>query len=205
MTVAERKTQKKEELRALILEGAKKLFVKKGIEATTIRNIAVAVNYSVGTVYVYFKDKNAILHALHTQGFTQLVADFKVLSNVADPMARLRAMGKVYISFALQNSDMYDLMFNLKAPIEFLNTIREEEWNEGKATFDVLRKTVKQCLEAGHFKGHKLEPLTFMIWSLVHGMCSLKIGNRATAVNLKNADNILEEAYNEFLKFLDTI
>src|SRR5215468_6501507 len=135
MNVVERKKRRKEELRAIILEGAKKLFVKKGIEATTIRNIADAVNYSIGTVYVYFKDKNAILHALHAQGFTQLVADFRVLYNVTDPMIRLRAMGKVYISFALQNSDMYDLMFNLKAPMEFLNTIREEEWNEGKAAF----------------------------------------------------------------------
>jgi AcrR family transcriptional regulator len=205
MTIAERKTRKKEELRALILDGAKRLFVKKGIEATTIRNIADAVDYSIGTVYVYFKDKNAILHALHTQGFTQLAGDFKVLYNVADPMARLRAMGKVYISFALQNSDMYDLMFSLKAPMEFLNTIQGEEWNEGKATFDVLRTTVKQCMAAGHFKGHKLEPLAFMIWSLVHGMCSLKIGHRTTAVNIKNADTILEEAYAEFLKFLDTI
>src|SRR5262245_40162651 len=205
MLLAERKTQKKEELRALILEGAKKLFAKKGIEATTIRNIAEAVDYSVGTVYVYFKDKNAILHALHTQGFRQLLGDFKVLYNVADPLARLRAMGKVYISFALQNTDMYDLMFSLKAPMEFLTTTQEGEWNEGKATFDVLRTTVKQCMAAGHFKGYKLEPLAFLIWSLMHGMCSLKIGNRATAVNLKNADNILEEAYNEFLKFLDTI
>jgi AcrR family transcriptional regulator len=205
MTVAERKTKKKEELRELILEGAKKLFVKNGIDATTIRNIADAVDYSVGTVYVYFKDKNAILHALHTQGFAQLAGDFKVLYNVTNPMVRLRAMGKVYISFALQNPDMYDLMFNLKAPMEFLNTLQNEEWNEGKATFDVLRTTVKQCMEAGHFKGHKLEPLSFMIWSLVHGMCSLKIGNRTTAVNLKNADNILEDAYAEFLKFLDTI
>src|SRR5215216_5211353 len=85
-TIAERKTKKKEELRALILDGAKKLFVKKGIEATTIRNIADAVDYSIGTVYVYFKDKNAILHALHTQGFVQLGSDFKVLYNVADPM-----------------------------------------------------------------------------------------------------------------------
>jgi AcrR family transcriptional regulator len=205
MSVAERKTRRKEELRALILDGAKKLFVKKGIDATTIRNIADAVDYSVGTVYVYFKDKNAILHALHTQGFSQLAGDFKVLYSVVDPMVRLRAMGKVYISFALQNSDMYELMFSLKAPMEFLSTTHQDEWNEGKATFDVLRTTVKQCMVTGHFKGYKLEPLTFMIWSLVHGMCSLKIGNRTTGVNLKNEDKILEEAYGEFLKFLDSI
>ena len=205
MSIADRKQRKKEELKLLILEGAKKLFVKQGVEATTIRSIADEIDYSVGTVYVYFQDKKAILHALHTQGFTQLAGDFKVLYNVTDPMVRLRAMGKVYISFALHNPDMYDLMFRLRAPMEFLTTIQEEEWNEGKATFDVLRTTVKQCMAEGYFKGHKLEPLSFMIWSLVHGMCSLKISCRTTAVNLKNPDRILEEAYAEFLKILDNV
>ncbi|CCH52940.1 transcriptional regulator, TetR family [Fibrisoma limi BUZ 3] len=204
MGVAERKAKEKEELRNLILQGARKLFVQKGIEQTTIRSIAEAIDYSIGTVYVYFKDKNAILHALHTQGFADLGGQFTVLFNVADPMERLKAMGRVYIRFALDNPDMYDLMFSIKAPMEYLNAVNEE-WSEGKTAFNVLRTTVQQCMEAGHFKGHQLEPLTFMIWSLVHGMCSLEIGQRTKGVNLQDADGIVEQAFGEFLKILDTL
>jgi len=205
MAIADRKAKEKEDLKALILKGAKKLFVEKGVEQTTIRSIANAIDYSVGTVYVYFKDKNAILHALHTQGFTQLSGDFIVLYNVQDPMERLKAMGKVYIQFAVANPDMYDLMFSLKAPMEFLDAVNAEEWNEGKATFDVLQTTVKQCMDTGHFTGHKLEPLAFLIWSLVHGMCSLEISKRSGGVNLKKPENILTEAYAEFLKIMDKL
>jgi len=204
MGVAERKAKEKEELRSLILQGAKKLFVQKGIEQTTIRSIAEAIDYSVGTVYVYFKDKNAILHALHTQGFAELGGQFAVLFNVTDPMERLKAMGRVYIRFAHENPDMYELMFSIKAPMEFLNAVNEE-WKEGKAAFTVLQTTVQQCMEAGHFDGHRLEPLTFMIWSLVHGMCSLEIGQRTKSVNLQEADGIVEQAYDEFLKILDKL
>ena len=205
MAIADRKAKDKEDLKALILKAAKKLFVEKGVEQTTIRSIATAIDYSVGTVYVYFKDKNAILHALHTQGFTQLSGDFKVLYNVSDPMERLKAMGKVYIKFAITNHDMYDLMFSLKAPMEFLDAINQEEWNEGKATFDVLRTTVKQCMDKGHFKGHQLEPLAFMIWGLVHGMCSLEINKRSGGVNLGKPENIVEEGYGEFLRIMDKL
>ena len=205
MAIADRKAKEKEDLKALILKGAKKLFVEKGVEQTTIRSIAESIDYSVGTVYLYFKDKNAILHALHTQGFTQLSGDFKVLYNVHDPMERLKAMGKVYIQFAIDNPDMYDLMFSLKAPMEFLNAIHEEEWNEGKGTFDVLRTTVKQCMDTGHFTGHKVEPLAFMVWGLVHGMCALEISKRTCGVNLKKPENILKEAYTEFLKIIDKV
>ena len=205
MAIADRKAKEKEDLKALILKGAKKLFVEKGVEQTTIRSIAEGIDYSVGTVYLYFKDKNAILHALHTQGFSQLSSDFKVLYNVNDPMERLKALGKVYIQFAMDNPDMYDLMFSLKAPMEFLEARQEEEWNEGKATFDVLHTTVKQCMSAGHFTGHKSEPLAFMMWSLVHGMCSLEISKRSIGVNLKKPENILAEAYSEFIKIIDKV
>lgn len=202
MGTAERKAQEKKELRALILQGAKHLFVEKGIEQTTIRSIADAIDYSVGTVYVYFKDKNAILHALHTQGFQELGSQFGVLTNVTNPMERLRAMGRVYIRFALANQDMYDLMFSIKAPIDFLNTVNEE-WNEGKATFSLLSTTVAACLERGHFAGHSLEPLTYMIWSLVHGLCSLHINGRAAGVNLSEPTLIVEQGFDEFLKMMD--
>jgi AcrR family transcriptional regulator len=187
MGIADRKAREKEELKVL-----------------TIRNIAESIDYSVGTVYVYFKDKSAILHALHTQGFRQLGGQFAVLNSVANPMERLRAMGSVYIRFALENPEMYDLMFSAKAPMEFLTGV-DEEWKEGIAAFEALRLTVEQCMAAGHFAGHNPDPLTFMIWSLVHGMCSLEISHRTQSVDLANASTIVDQGYTEFLRILDKL
>jgi AcrR family transcriptional regulator len=205
MGTAERKQKEREELRDLILSSARNLFVKNGVEHTTIRNIADAIEYSVGTVYKHFRDKNAILHALHIQGFQDLGGQFVVLTHVKDPMERLRTMGKVYIKFAQEQPDMYDLMFNLKAPMEFLETIHQQEWNEGKATFSALRTTVKECMDQGHFKGHQLEPLSFLIWSCVHGMCSLEIRQRIEGVNLKKPKTIVMDAYQEFVMMIDRL
>jgi len=205
MGTTERKAREKEELKALILKAARKLFVERGIGQTTIRNIADAIDYSVGTVYVYFRDKNEILHALHTQSFADLHGQFKILYSVKDPMERLRAMGKVYITYGLENPDMYELMFTLKAPMEFLEAVQKDEWDEGRAAFDLLKTTVKQCMDAGHFKGHKLEPLSFLIWSCVHGMCSLEISSRTQNVNIKNPENIVTDAYDEYLKIINKL
>ena len=202
MGVAERKAKEKEELKTLILRAAQKLFVDKGIEQTTIRSIADAIDYSVGTVYVYFKDKNAILYALHAQGFQELGRQFAVLANVVNPMERLRAMGLVYIRFALANQEMYELMFSVKAPINYLCDT-ETDWDEGAAAFSTLRDTVSACLGAGYFAGHSPEPLTYLIWSTVHGLCSLYISQRAGSVNLTDPNAIVERGFAEFLKMLD--
>lgn len=203
MGISERKIKDKEELKALILQAAKKLFVEQGIEQTTIRKIANEIEYSVGTVYVYYKDKNDILHDLHTQGFKQLGSEMRVLSNVTSPMERLKALGRVYTQFAFENTDMYDLMFNLKAPMDFLDSVNKQEWNEGKGTFDVLKTTIKECMDKGHFKGHELEPLSFAIWGAVHGMASLHISQRIKGVNLSNPDTMVARGYEAFVMMLD--
>ncbi|MBW4890153.1 TetR/AcrR family transcriptional regulator [Mucilaginibacter sp. HMF5004] len=202
MAIADRKAKEKEQLKTLILNSARKLFVQNGVEQTTIRSIAKNIDYSVGTVYLYFKDKNAILNELHSLGFAQLGEQFKVLANVEKPMERLMAMGRLYINFAMENPDMYELMFTLKAPMAVLNESKKEEWDEGKSAFGVLKTTVEQCINQHHFEGHKAEPLTFMIWGLVHGMCSLQISDRAKAVHFENEDQIVSAGYEEFLKIL---
>lgn len=202
MGVAERREREKQELRALILGAAKKLFVTKGIEHTTIRNIAEAIDYSVGTVYVYFADKNAIFHALHTQGFNELGQQLQVLMAVEDPMQRVKALGRVYINFAKTNTDMYNLMFSLPAPIDYLEKEDAEEWKEGVLAFNVLQSTLADCIKKGHFKGHQLEPLTYLFWGAVHGMCALYISERAKGVNMDDPDTIVERGYESFLKMI---
>ncbi len=203
MGVAERREKEKLALQSQILAAARQLFLHKGIEHTTMRNIAQAVDYSVGTVYLYFKDKNAIFHALHAQGFTELARTMHELPLLNSPLKRLEGLGKAYIDFAIANPDMYTLMFSLPAPIAYLDEMQAKDWNEGKATFAMLLQTVEACIEAGYFKGHKAEPLAYMFWGSVHGMCSLHLSNRANGVNLKQPDTILENAYAELVKMME--
>ncbi len=203
MGIAERKIEDKERLRSLILQAAKKLFVEKGIEHTTMRNISESIRYSVGMVYVYFKDKNAILHELHTQGFMQLGGKMQVLGAVSEPMERLKAMGRAYIAFAMENPDMYDLMFSMKAPMEFLHDKCEDEWDEGKSTFEGLRMTVADCIARGYFKGHQTDALAFVIWSTVHGMCALNIADRIRGLRTEDPMEVVMEAYEEFVRLID--
>ncbi|MCH7396758.1 TetR/AcrR family transcriptional regulator [Belliella sp. DSM 107340] len=202
MGIADRKAKEKEELKALILGSAKKLFAEKGIEETTIRSIAKEIDYSVGTVYVYYKDKTEILHDLHQQGFTQLGSEMRALFYVSDPMERLKALGRIYMKFALENTQMYDLMFNMKAPMEFIKANEENHWKEGNDTFGALRKTVKECIDHGYFKGHQLEPLSFVIWGSVHGMCSLYIRERVKAATGQEPDELMNSAYEDLMLML---
>ena len=58
-----RRAQQKEETRGIIVQAAKGLFTKHGFDKTTIRAIAEDANVAVGTVFVHFPDKSALLAA----------------------------------------------------------------------------------------------------------------------------------------------
>jgi AcrR family transcriptional regulator len=120
MTIAKRKERQKEELRGKILEAAKALFIERGFEDTSIRNIAEKIEYSPTTIYLYFKDKDDIFYALHQEGFVLLNQYLRALQNVAEPFERLKTICKAYIAFALENREFYDLMFISRSPMNAL-------------------------------------------------------------------------------------
>ncbi|OOG74818.1 TetR/AcrR family transcriptional regulator [Algoriphagus sp. A40] len=205
MGIADRKERDKEELRERILVAAKSLFLQKGVEKTSIRNIADQIEYSPGIIYHYFRDKNEIFHALHQGGFIQLMEKMQVLGVVRNPMERLKAMGSIYITFALENPDMYDLMFIKEAPIDHVSSSEHDNWKEGGGTFNYLRTTIDDCIKAGHFLGHDAEALSYMIWSTVHGMVSLNIRKRCEVVLPHRQETIVVDGLEEFYKILDKL
>lgn len=205
MGVAERKERHREELKKDILEAAKSLFVEKGYEATSIRNIAEKIEYSPATIYLYYKDKNAIIHALHQEGFKLLVEHFKDIAIAERAFDRLIAMGHAYIQFALKNPDMYNLIFNMVEPMEHLDTC--ENWEEGDRAFDLLLTNVKDCQAQGYFWNMDAHSLALMIWSTMHGMCTLRItghlGHVAEARNGEtDIDAMLSSAFESFVQIL---
>lgn len=203
MGINERKERDKEELKAKILEAAKELFISRGYEETSIRNIAEKIEYSPTTIYLYFKDKDSIFYELHRLGFMQMNQMFGVLQFVSDPFERLINMGRIYMQFAMENKEMYDLMFIMKAPINCIDVEEMLSWKEGQTGFDTLKMVVNQCIEKGYFKEQELESFSFLIWSSMHGICSLHIRQRCEhVISEENRGKIIPKAFEAFVNML---
>lgn len=176
MGIKERKQRYKEDFRVKILEAAKKLFVQEGIEGTSIRKIAKEIEFSPTTIYLYYKDKSDIVYALHQEGFRVLGQRMESLLYVENPFERLKALGKSYLAFAIEEPDFYEVIFMKKETMNFLDKNNVMcEWEEGDRVFELLQKTVNECQAIGYFKGMDAELLSLQAWSSVHGLASLFI------------------------------
>jgi AcrR family transcriptional regulator len=193
MTISTRKERQKEELKGKILQAAKELFMQKGFEDTSIRNIAEKIEYSPTTIYLYFKDKDDIFCELHREGFILLNQYFRPLAHVADPFERLKAINKAYITFALENGEFYDLMFIIRSPMNSI-TKEESDWEEGKRSFMFLVGTINECIAKGYFKDMQPDIVAFTVWSMVHGIVSLEIRNRCQVVESLNQKDLARKA-----------
>jgi AcrR family transcriptional regulator len=203
MTIANRKERQKEELKARILQSARELFMEKGVEATSIRNIAERIEYSPTTIYLYFKDKDEIFHALHKEGFNLLRQYLEALAHVGNPFERLKAISKAYIKFATENGELYDLMFIIRSPMDAISKMDDPDWKEGNSAFHFLVHTVTECIEQGYFKGLNAEILSFTVWSMVHGICSLEIRDRCSVISEINQKDLAQKANNMVLEILE--
>ena len=198
MGIAERKEKEKQEMRKRILDTAKRLFIVDGFDKVTIRGIAERIEYSPATIYLYFKDKNEILLALHAEGFDKFYQQQQTILSIRDPWKRLREHGRIYVSFALENPEYYDLMFIMRGPVRELKA--KKEWSAGMRSFEFLKENVKECMDAGYIQRTDLDISAFAIWSFTHGIASLVIRDRTGNFPEKLLPSIIEGALDFMMK-----
>lgn len=209
MKSEEKKLKNRENVRDVILSAAKKLFVAEGFKSTSIRKIAAEVGVSPTTIYLYYKDKNEIVHALHQEGFVKLRTMLLSLKNVDSPFERLKATGRTYIQFALENPEYYEVMFVMREPLDFLAEDEKDPcWEEGRLIFNFIRYTIEECQKDGFFLGSDVNAVTLQSWALVHGLCSLHTSTHLTKVVQNNVttlplDTIVETTFTAFINFIE--
>ena len=200
MGIAERKQKEKQEMHRRILDGARKVFLEKGYEQTSMRNIASEISYSPGLIYFYFKDKSEIFYELHKEGFRMFLSQIKVLDNVTDPFERLKAMGRAYIQFARDNKDYYNLMFIVEEPAK---TPEAGGFKIAQEAIDHLSSVIKACQQQGRFTAMDTDYFTFMILSVMHGICALFCKDRTASFINRTNEELMQHGYDCFVALLE--
>ncbi len=208
--MARPKESEREDVCALVLTTAKKLFLAEGYRHITMRRIAKEIGYTPGTIYLYFKNKEEILYELHNEGF-KLLYQYKLNmlnSGISTALDRLRAGGKMYITFALENPDYYEVMFNMPEPRDHLEKLRTAAMNAEETPIDYamqsyafLKHSILGCIEEGYLQGVDPDIATLAFWSFGHGLASLIIRKRVPYPQAASQE-LAEAAIDFFMKMI---
>ena len=168
------------DLRAALLDEATRMIAEEGTESVTMRAIGRRLDVSRSAAYRHFPNKEALLVAVATQGFTRLHALLQAIdvAGADSDVAQLRQMGETYLRFAVENPARYRLMYGNEA-------LKRERYPQLQSAANGLLEELVQIImsyqRAGAIKNHDARSLAYVAWSAVHGLASLVIDGQMQA------------------------
>jgi len=193
MTKEEEKRYHHPNLKEALIQEAFIMLKECGLEAITLRELTKRLGTSRSAIYRHFSNKEDLIKHVILTGFELLDVGLEpIFSNTKTSLIeKFEQMGSIYITFAVENPDLYRVLFGPKHMKE-----REEVCEDEKPELYQLKNNNSNLQELDKMESngfHKLvvlivkaqeegifiksDPfkLSIFIWSSLHGLSSLII------------------------------
>jgi TetR/AcrR family transcriptional regulator len=162
--------EQKEKRRALILQSALDLFIRKGYSETKVADIAKAADMSMGLLFHYFDSKEKLYEELICIGCERLKMEFDFINE--SPLAIFTAATEEMFDMISTNPSAAK-MFVLMENAQHLDSL-SEDLKEMLAEADKLIKKSIPLIEKGQLLGEikqgNAEALAVAFWCSIQGI-----------------------------------
>jgi TetR/AcrR family transcriptional regulator, fatty acid metabolism regulator protein len=138
--------------REAILRSAIKVFAGRGYFNSKVADIAGEAGIADGTVYLYFKSKDEILHSIFDRAMAEFIAEGRrELAAIDDPVERLRRVARLHLEKLGADRNMAVVFqIELRGSTKFM----EEFSAAGFAEYlEIIRRTIEDGQAHGRFRG----------------------------------------------------
>ena len=164
--------------REKILVCAEKLFIKKGIRATSMDDIAKESKYSKATLYVYFKNKEEIINILVLRSMKKL---FGYISDALGKHILIREKYDCICYGLVKYQEEFAFYFDMavdKIDIDFDNKDYLQEESEIYQIGEKINMAIKSFLDEGINNGEirfdiKTIPTIISFWAMLSGLIQM--------------------------------
>ena len=176
--MARRKKEPQNVHRKNISTAAERLFMKKGIDNTSMNDIAQEAGYSKATLYVYFKNKEELVGVLVLESMQKL---YDYISTALEQGKDIREKYNNICNAMLKYREQYPFYF--KMVLETINVDFESSHflPEEKETFligekinDLLIEFLKEGIACGELRPDlEILPTIFSFWGMLAGFIQI--------------------------------
>ena len=170
------------DLRRALVQAGLKLLSELGVEGLSLRAAAELAGVSHAAPYRHFRDKNALVAAIAEEGFRLLTAEMRAAIAACgsnDLLARLRASGVGYVTFAVRHPAYFRTIFGgIAAASDPTDPQTVAMDAAGGEAYAVMRDLVDEGIRRGRLRAGDPEQMALAAWSLVHGLSMLAISGQ---------------------------
>ena len=137
--------------RTAILRSATKVFARKGFFNSKVSDIAAKAGIADGTVYLYFKSKDEILHSIFDRAMAEFITEGRQeLEKLDDPVEKLRKISSLHLDRLGSDRDLAIVFqIELRGSTKFMQEFSAAGFAE---YLDVIRRTVEEGQKSGVFR-----------------------------------------------------
>lgn len=164
--------------RDTILAAAEQLFQKKGIERTTMDDIAKASEYSKATLYVYFKNKEEIVSAMTLNSMTLLENQLRdaIYEGLGIKEKFFSICKKLTLFYEEHPIEFVMLLEKIQVNIDTADTpsVMKEIFFMGEKINELIKDLILSGMEEGVIR-KDIEPIEtlLMLWASITGVILL--------------------------------
>lgn len=166
--------------RSNILHAAEQLFLEKGIESTTMDNIAKTADYSKATLYVYFKNKEEIINSITLISMRLFLEYVKhAILQCNDFFEQYFMLCDAIVNFQKEHPLYYDCMlreFNINLELPETPKVYQEIFDAGEEINKIISSLLSNGIEQGFVRsGINLLETVFISWACITGIINMAI------------------------------
>ena len=166
----------REVVTAKILEGARKVFARKGMGAT-MADIAAAARVSQGLAYRYFANKEAIINALVEESMQSSPEFSNILDIPGTPGERLAFIISRLLQARRERPEFFMLFYQMLSDETASDSLREEITNRGLAMQGVFRQLIIEGQASGEIAAGDPDQLVTALAAYLDGLSRLAVFN----------------------------
>ncbi len=202
MGIAERREREKEQRRNTILDAAEKLFIANGVANTTMDEVAEEAEFSKGTLYLYFKNRDDIFFGVNLRGLNILKSLFEeAIATEGNGLCKVREIGKAYYRFS-QEFPNYFTIFMSFDPEKMDITDMESNGYKCHHCSEEVMGVVANAIQIGIDDGSirpELDPMktAYILWGQTTGIIQIivKQGEHLQDHHNINPEDLIPESF----------
>ncbi|MEX0723191.1 MAG: TetR/AcrR family transcriptional regulator [Gracilimonas sp.] len=164
-------------LRDQILDISRHMLFEDGYQSLSMRKIAKKADVSATSIYLYFENKDHLLHTLIEESVEDLSRFIE--SNalpVTDNIERFKKIIQSYVDFGLQHPEKYEIIYKVRP--EAMARYPKEKFRKTRRAYELLVKTIEESVSAGVMDVEKPVVAAYSIWAQLHGVVSVVLNKR---------------------------
>jgi AcrR family transcriptional regulator len=185
----------RDELYKMALDASRSIAAKDGIRALTVRKVATAMGYSIGTIYNLFKNLDDLIVHINASTLDALYDALGEGDKSEQPEQAVHQMTALYINFTQQNFNLWNALFEHRLPEDQ----PLPDWYGGKVARLLLlvERTIEPLFENQDVQN--CQKSARVLWSSLHGICSLAASEKLDIVGHQTATELADNLVTHYL------